>query len=124
MNNGVNTLFRSYNDLDLVERENIVLEAETKLNDKERRILSHIYSIFKQSEFQNKHIVCSFEDISEEDLMNLQQKRVLLINIDRKEYMLTQWYKMRSQKGTNSVVLELDDMICEYFKLFPSSYLN
>lgn len=124
MNNGVNTLFRSYNDLDLVERENIVLEAETKLNDKERRILARIYSTFKQSEFQNKHIVCSFEDISEEDLMNLQQKRVLLINIDRKEYMLTQWYKMRSQKGTNSVILELDDMICEYFKLFPLNYLN
>ena len=39
MNNEVNTLFRSYNDLDLVKAENIVLESETKLDDKERKIL-------------------------------------------------------------------------------------
>ena len=31
MNNAVNTLFMSYNNLDLVNKENIVLESETKL---------------------------------------------------------------------------------------------
>ncbi len=43
MNNEVNTLFRSYNDLDLVKAENILLESETKLNDKERKILMHVF---------------------------------------------------------------------------------
>ena len=48
MNNEVNTLFRSYNDLDLVKAENIVLESETKLDDKERKILMHVFSAFKK----------------------------------------------------------------------------
>lgn len=124
MNNAVNTLFMSYNNLDLVNKENIVLESETKLSEKEIRILSHIFSSSKQNEFQNRNIICSTEDITEDDLIELQDKRVILINIDRKEYVLTQWYKMRRQKGTNSIVVELDDIICEYFKLFPSNYLN
>ena len=40
MNNAVNTLFMSYNNLDLVNKENIVLESETKLSEKEIRILN------------------------------------------------------------------------------------
>ena len=124
MNNEVNTLFRSYNDLDLVKAENIVLESETKLNDKERKILMHVLSSFNKNKFQDRNIVCSIKDICEDDLIQLQDKRVILINIDRKEYVLTQWYKMRRQKETNAVVVELDDMVCEYFRLFPSKYLN
>ena len=124
MNNEVNTLFRSYNDLDLVKAENIVLESETKLNDKERKILMHVFSAFKKNKFQDRNIVCYIEDICEDDLIQLQDKRVILINIDRKEYVLTQWYKMRRQRETNAVVVELDDMVCEYFRLFPSNYLN
>ena len=124
MNNEVNTLFRSYNDLDLVKAENIVLESETKLDDKERKILMHVFSAFKKNKFQDRNIVCYIEDICEDDLIQLQDKRVILINIDRKEYVLTQWYKMRRQKETNAVVVELDDMVCEYFRLFPSNYLN
>lgn len=124
MNNEVNALFRSYNDLDLVKAENIVLESETKLNDKERKILMHVFSAFKKNKFQDRNIVCYIEDICEDDLIQLQDKRVILINIDRKEYVLTQWYKMRRQKETNAVVVELDDMVCEYFRLFPSNYLN
>ena len=124
MNNEVNTLFRSYNDLDLVKAENIVLESETKLDDKERKILMHVFSAFKKSKFQDRNIVCSIKDICEDDLIQLQDKRVILINIDRKEYVLTQWYKMRRQRETNAVVVELDDMVCEYFRLFPSNYLN
>lgn len=124
MNNEVNALFRSYNDLDLVKAENIVLESETKLNDKERKILMHVFSAFKKNKFQDRNIVCYIEDICEDDLIQLQDKRVILINIDRKEYVLTQWYKMRRQRETNAVVVELDDMVCEYFRLFPSNYLN
>lgn len=124
MNNEVNTLFRSYNDLDLVKAENIVLESETKLDDKERKILTHVFSAFKKNKFQDRNIVCSIKDICEDDLIQLQDKRVILINIDRKEYVLTQWYKMRRQRETNAVVVELDDMVCEYFRLFPSNYLN
>ena len=124
MNNEVNTLFRSYNDLDLVKAENIVLESETKLDDKERKILMHVFSAFKKNKFQDRNRVCSIKDICEDDLIQLQDKRVILINIDRKEYVLTQWYKMRRQKGANAVVVELDDMVCEYFRLFPSNYLN
>ena len=124
MNNAVNTLFMSYNNLDLVNKENIVLESETKLSEKEIRILSYIFSSSQQNEFQNRNLICSTEDITEDDLIELQDKRVILINIDRKEYMLTQWYKMRRQKGTNSIVVELDDIVCEYFKLFPLNYLN
>ena len=124
MNNAVNTLFMSYNNLDLVNKENIVLESETKLSEKEIRILSHIFSSSKQNEFQNRNIICSTEDVTEDDLIELQDKRVILINIDRKEYVLTQWYKMRRQRGTNSIVVELDDIVCEYFKLFPLNCLN
>lgn len=124
MNNEVNTLFRSYNDLDLVKAENIVLESETKLDDKERKILMHVFSAFKKNKFQDRNIVFSIKDICEDDLIQLQDKRVILINIDRKEYVLTQWYKMRRQKETNAVVVELDDMVCDYFRLFPSNYLN
>ena len=124
MNNAVNTLFMSYNNLDLVNKENIVLESETKLSEKEIRILSHIFSSYKKDKFQNRNIICSTEDVTEDDLIELQDKRVILINIDRKEYVLTQWYKMRRQRGTNSIVVELDDIVCEYFKLFPLNCLN
>ncbi len=56
MNNEVNALFRSYNDLDLVKAENIVLESETKLNDKERKILMHVFSAFKKNKFQDRFL--------------------------------------------------------------------
>ena len=123
MNNEVNTLFRSYNDLDLVKAENILLESETKLNDKERKILMHVFSAFKKNKFQDRNIVFSIKDICEDDLIQLQDKRVILINIDRKEYVLTMVQNEKT-KGTNAVVVELDDMVCEYFRLFPSNYLN
>ena len=42
----------------------------------------------------------------------------MIINIEKKEYVLTQWYNMLWNKESNEVVIQVEDIVFEYLRLF------
>ncbi len=45
------------------------------------------------------------------------KQKVMIINIEKKEYVLTQWYNMLWNKS-NEVVIQVEDIVFEYLRLF------
>lgn len=117
MKGKVNTLFLGKNE-ELLAKDNVVLECETDLTDGEKNILKHIFDAIKDNNFENEGIKFSLDDYSKDELINLQNKKVMIINIEKKEYVLTQWYTMVCSKENNEVTIHVQDIVLEYLKLF------
>lgn len=117
MKGKVNTLFLGKNE-ELLAKDNVVLECETDLTDGEKNILKHIFDAIKDNNFENEGIKFSLDDYSKDELINLQNKKVMIINIEKKEYVLTQWYTMVCNKESNEVTIHVEDIVLEYLKLF------
>ncbi|MBU5336255.1 hypothetical protein [Intestinibacter bartlettii] len=117
MKGKVNTLFLGKNE-ELLAKDNVVLECETDLTDGEKNILKHIFDAIKDNNFENEGIKFSLDDYSKDELINLQNKKVMIINIEKKEYVLTQWYTMVCSKESNEVTIHVQDIVLEYLKLF------
>ena len=113
MKGKVNTLFLG-NNKELLEKDNVALECEKDLTDIEKDIFAEI----KKNDFENKGIKFSLDDYSKDDLIKLQNKKVMIINIEKKEYVLTQWYNMLWNKESNEVVIQVEDIVFEYLRLF------
>ena len=124
MKGKVNTLFLG-NNKELLEKDNVALECETDLTDIEKDILKDIFAEIKKNDFENKGIKFSLDDYSKDDLIKLQNKKVMIINIEKKEYVLTQWYNMLWNKESNEVVIQVEDIVFEYLRLFVlNNYKN
>lgn len=117
MKGKVNTLFLG-NNKELLEKDNVALESETDLTDIEKDILKDIFAEIKKNDFENKGIKFSLDDYSKDDLIKLQNKKVMIINIEKKEYVSTQWYNMLWNKESNEVVIQVEDIVFEYLRLF------
>ena len=117
MKGKVNTLFIG-NNKELLEKDNVALECEKDLTDIEKDILKDIFAEIKKNDFENKGIKFSLDDYSKDDLIKLQNKKVMIINIEKKEYVLTQWYNMLWNKESNEVVIQVEDIVFEYLRLF------
>ena len=107
MKGKVNTLFLG-NNKELLEKDNVALECEKDLTDIEKDILKDIFAEIKKNDFENKGIKFSLDDYSKDDLIKLQNKKV----------MITQWYNMLWNKESNEVVIQVEDIVFEYLRLF------
>ncbi|MDO5010657.1 MAG: hypothetical protein Q4E31_07520 [Intestinibacter bartlettii] len=117
MKGKVNTLFLGKNE-ELLAKDNVALECETDLTENEKNILKDIFDAIKDNNFENEGIKFSLDDYSKDALINLQNKKVMIINIEKKEYVLTQWYTMVCNKESNEVTIHVEDIVLEYLKLF------
>ena len=117
MKGKVNTLFLGKNE-ELLAKDNVALECETDLTENEKNILKDIFDAIKDNNFENEGIKFSLDDYSKDALINLQYKKVMIINIEKNEYVLTQWYTMVCNKESNEVTIHVEDIVLEYLKLF------
>lgn len=117
MKGKVNTLFLG-NNKELLAKDKVVLECETDLTEPEKNILQDIFDEIKKNGLENEDIKFSLDNYSRDTLINLQNKKVMIINIEKKEYVLTQWYTMICNKETKEVTIHVDDIVFEYLKLF------
>ena len=81
-------------------------------------ILERIFDKIKENNLENKPIKFSLDKYSKDSLINLQNKKAIIINIEKKEYILTQWYSSICNEGDNEVTIFIDNIVFEYLKLF------
>ena len=122
MNNVVSDVFLD-NNKELLVGDKIVLESDQGItNDEkdidEKDILERIFDKIKENNLENKPIKFSLDKYSKDSLINLQNKKAIIINIEKKEYILTQWYSSICNEGDNEVTIFIDNIVFEYLKLF------
>lgn len=117
MNNIVNNVFLDCNK-ELLASDKIVLESDEGITNNEKIILESIFDKIKENNLENKPIKFSLSNYSKDVLINLQNKKVIIINIEKKEYVLTQWYSIICNTGDNEITIFIDDIVFEYLKLF------
>ena len=109
MNNVVSDVFLD-NNKELLVGDKIVLESDQGITNDEKDILERIFDKIKENNLENKPIKFSLDKYSKDSLINLQNKKAIIINIEKKEYILTQWY--------SSITIFIDNIVFEYLKLF------
>ena len=117
MNNKVNDVFLD-NDKELLVGDKIVLESDQGITNDEKDILESIFYKIKENNLENKPIKFSLDKYSKDAIISLQNKKVIIINIKKKEYALTQWYSSICNEGDNEVTIFIDDIVFEYLKLY------
>lgn len=117
MNNVVSDVFLD-NNKELLVGDKIVLESDQGITNDEKDILERIFDKIKENNLENKPIKFSLDKYSKDSLINLQNKKAIIINIEKKEYILTQWYSSICNKGDNEVTIFIDNIVFEYLKLF------
>ena len=117
MNNVVSDVFLD-NNKELLVGDKIVLESDQGITNDEKDILERIFDKIKENNLENKPIKFSLDKYSEDALINLQNKKAIIINIEKKEYILTQWYSIICNEGDNEVTIFIDNIVFEYLKLF------
>ena len=117
MNNVVSDVFLD-NNKELLVGDKIVLESDQGITNDEKDILERIFDKIKENNLENKPIKFSLDKYSKDSLINLQNKKAIIINIEKKEYILTQWYSSICNEGDNEVTIFIDNIVFEYLKLF------
>ena len=100
MNNVVSDVFLD-NNKELLVGDKIVLESDQGITNDEKDILERIFDKIKENNLENKPIKFSLDKYSKDALINLQNKKAIIINIEKKEYILTQWYSSICNEGDN-----------------------
>ena len=93
--------------------ESIIIDDGSTDNTK-----SIIENFKKENNLENKPIKFSLDKYSKDAIISLQNKKVIIINIKKKEYALTQWYSSICNEGDNEVTIFIDDIVFEYLKLY------
>ena len=83
MNNIVNNVFLDCNK-ELLASDKIVLESDEGITNNEKIILESIFDKIKENNLENKPIKFSLSNYSKDVLINLQNKKVIIINIEKK----------------------------------------
>ena len=63
--------------------------------------MESIFDKIKENNLENKPIKFSLDKYSKDAIISLQNKKVIIINIKKKEYALTQWYSSICNEGDN-----------------------
>lgn len=103
MNNVVSDVFLD-NNKELLVGDKIVLESDQGITNDEKDILERIFDKIKENNLENKPIKFSLDKYSEDALINLQNKKAIIINIEKKEYILTQWYSSICNEGITKLL--------------------
>ena len=117
MNNKVNNVFLDSNK-ELLTSDKIVLESDEGITNDEKIILESIFDKIRENNLENMPIKFSLDKYAKDTLINLQNKKVIIINIEKKESVLTQWYSIICNTGDNEATIFIDNIVFEYLRLF------